>query len=113
MSEQLEHRVNRVLESVLMGVPVADHFLTLPNGLTLTIPDGGDPGEVFQAHALAAISEGRCPWCDSELNGQRECSDERHRPCRWHVCATGWGQVFLNVGRRPRESRCVECDQEM
>jgi len=112
-AEPLEHRTNRVLESMMLGIPVTEHFLTLPNGMTLTIPDGKDSWDVFTPHALTAIGEGICPWCTSPLSERRECLDERHRPCRWHGCATGWGQHFLDVPPHSSAGRCVECGEVM
>ena len=111
--EPLSQRANRVAESVFLGVPVSDHFLTLPDLTTLTIPEGQDPWDVFTPHALAAIGGGLCPWCSSPLSEKLECSDRCHRPCRWHRCATGWGQVFLDVPPRNPSGRCVECDEFM
>jgi len=113
VTEPLNQRINRALESLLVGVSVSDHFLTLPNGMTLTIPDDKDPWDVFQPHALTAISDGLCPWCSSPLNDRRECSDPRHRPCRWHICPTGWGQVFLDAPHRSKDGRCIECSEVM
>lgn len=111
--EPLHGRVDRNLESMMLGVPVADHFLTLPSGMTLTIPDGAESWDVYTPHALASLAEGLCPLCSEQLSERRECFDGRHRPCRWHLCGKGWGQAFLDVPRRRPRDQCSECGEEM
>lgn len=101
---------NTGLPAVGLGVAVSyeDHFLTLPDGRTLTIPEGKDAWDVYTPYAMDAIGKGYCPWCASVLNEQRECRNEIHPACRWHVCATGWGQRMLDAPGEP--GTCVECD---
>ena len=65
----------------------------------------------YVAHAMAAISEGLCPSCRAHLNERRECWTSLHRPVRWHACATGVGERFLDVpGRWP--ASCADCGTE-
>jgi hypothetical protein len=102
------------LMNYMTGVPSwSDHFLTLADGRTLTIPEGKDAWEVYEPYLLACLSEGMCPWCASALSEERECFDARHRPCRWHRCPEGFGQVFLDVPRRSRLALCSECGEPM
>jgi hypothetical protein len=90
----------------------SDHFLTLPSGHTITVPDGKDAGEVFYAHAAASLSENLCPWCLTSLPAHRQCFDGRHRPVRWHLCAEGIGYVLLDVLQTPA-STCGVCGEPM
>jgi hypothetical protein len=99
-------------EAHLLEVVYQDHFLTLPDRRTLTIPDGMDSWDVYTPYAIAAIGDGLCPWCAAPLGERRECrNQEVHRPCRWHACATGWGQRFLDVAGEP--GTCIECGQPL
>lgn len=96
------------LQSLFLGAPVSQHFLTLPSGMTLDVPEGKDSWDVYTPHALACLSEGMCPLCQGQLDEHRQCYDWRHRPCRWHCCGEYWGQVFLDVP--PRRSDPATCD---
>ena len=89
---------------------LADHFLTLPNGCTITVPDGQTAWDVFTPHVVEYVGGGLCPWCFSPLDERLECRDPRHPACRWHACAEGIGQVMLDASE---PLTCAYCQQEM
>jgi hypothetical protein len=99
------------MAAAMLGVGYSDHFLTLPDRRTLTIPEGKDAWDVYTPYAIEAISKGYCPWCASVLSERRECRNEIHPACRWHVCETGWGQRMLDARGEP--GTCVECGQPL
>lgn len=101
----------------------SDHFLTLPSGHTITVPEGEEANDVFYAHAAASLAENICPWClgplsdgtartDPPVDAPGVCFDSRHRPVRWHLCAEGLGYTLLDVPQNPA-SRCSVCGEPM
>jgi hypothetical protein len=85
----------------------SDHFLTLPSGRTITIPDGKDTWEVYEPYVLVVLGRGDCPWCLSPLTVDLSCYDRRHPACRWHYGPACYGQVILD--NTSTAARCSEC----
>lgn len=60
--------------------------VTLPSGFTVTGDDEWDLLQRMYRHELASLSEGLCPTCAAPIDERGVCTDDRHRPCLWHIC---------------------------
>lgn len=60
--------------------------------LTIPIPAGEDPDEVYWRHCRAALAEGRCGNCLEAVTTDLEC-ERCHR--KWHATAdeVGWALI--------------------